>query len=78
MKSVTVRDLLERSDDVLAQVGRGATLLVTRDGEGVAVLGPVSDPALSAAEVVARFRPLPRVGVASLRHDTDTAIDPSL
>lgn len=78
METVTVRDLRNKGAEVLRRATRGETLTVTRDGEPVAVLGPLPRPAASASELVTRRRHLPRVDPARLRGDLDAILDPSL
>ncbi len=78
MADVTIRDLRNHGGDVVDRVQRGERLTVTRAGVPVAELHPVRRPGLSAAELVARRRNLPRVDAASLRADLDEALDAAL
>ncbi|WP_265448094.1 type II toxin-antitoxin system Phd/YefM family antitoxin [Flexivirga meconopsidis] len=78
MKPVTVRDLRNRSADVLARVGAGESLTITRDGEPVAAVVPLPRRALTATQLIERRRALPRVDARGLRDDIDRLIDPSL
>lgn len=78
MSTVTVRDLRNRSADVLARVGRGESLTVTRDGIPVAQVSPLRRRTLGVGELVARRRNLPLVDPKGLRADLDTVLDPSL
>jgi len=78
MTTVTVRDLRNHGAEVLDRVTRGEALVVTRDGVPVAELRPVRRPALTAAELVARRRNLPRLDPDSLRRDIDSVLDQSL
>lgn len=75
---MTVRDLRNRSAEVLARVARGESLTVTRDGEPVAALVPLLRRPRAAAELVNRWSALPRVDAAALKADVDTVLDPSL
>ncbi|WP_029210228.1 type II toxin-antitoxin system Phd/YefM family antitoxin [Arsenicicoccus bolidensis] len=78
MDSVTVRDLRNRSADVLARVARGESLTVTRDGEPVATVAPLPCRRLTATELVRRRQALPHVDARSLQADIDALLDPSL
>lgn len=75
---MTVRDLRNRSADVLARVARGESLTVTRDGEPVAAVVPLPRRPRGAAELVERWSALPQVDAAALKADVDTVLDPSL
>lgn len=76
--SIPVRDLRNHSAAVLARVGKGERIVVTKDGEPVAAVVPLPRRALSATELIARRRRLPRVDAAQLRRDIDDVLDPSL
>lgn len=78
MNTVTVRDLRNRSADVLGRVREGESLTVTRDGEPVAALSPVHRRPLALEQLIERRRHLPLVDAASLRADVDELIDPGL
>lgn len=78
MNGVTVRDLRNRSADVLGRVERGESLTVTRDGEPVARVVPLPRRAAGVEELIARRRHLPAVDADRLRHDIDELLDPSL
>jgi len=78
MADVTVRDLRNKSAEVLGRVARGETLTITRDGEPVAEVGPLPRRAVPAEQLVARRRSLPRVDADLLRADVDALIDPNL
>ena len=69
MDSVTVRDLRNRSADVLSRVARGESLTVTRDGEPVATVAPLPRRRLTATELVRRRQALPHVDARSLQAD---------
>lgn len=75
---VSVRDIRNHGGDVLSRVQRGETLTITSDGTPVAELRPLPRPSLSAAELVARRRRLPRVDAVALRRDVDALLDQSL
>lgn len=73
-----MRDLRNRSADVLARVSRGETLTITKDGEPVAQVAPLPRRQLSAEELVCRWRNVPRVDADALRADIDELLDPAL
>lgn len=77
-KRVSVRDIRNHGGDVLARVQRGETITITSDGTPVAELRPLPRRSLSAAELVARRRRLPRVDASLLRGDIDALLDQSL
>lgn len=78
MSTVTVRDMRNNSASVLARVGQGESLTVTRDGDPVAEIVPLPRRPLSAELLVRRFANLPRVDAADLRRDIDTVMDATL
>ncbi|OYN91454.1 type II toxin-antitoxin system prevent-host-death family antitoxin [Parenemella sanctibonifatiensis] len=73
-----MRDLRNRGADVLRRVERGERLVVTRDGEPVAELGPVAQGRVAPAELIRRRRHLPRVDPGAWRADVDELLDSSL
>jgi prevent-host-death family protein len=77
-KRVSVRDLRNHGGDVLARVRSGEILTITSDGTAVAELRPLPRRSLSAAELVARRRRLPRVDARVLGADIDALLDQSL
>ena len=78
MREVTVRDLRNHGGDVLDLVLAGEELTVTRDGRPVAVLVPVTRPALTAEALLARWRRLRPVDPIRFRADVDALLDSSL
>lgn len=78
MGTVTVRDLRNRSADVLQRVSGGERLTVTKDGEPVARVVPLPRRRLRVDELIARRRNLPAMDAARLRADLDELIDASL
>ena len=78
MSVVPVRDLRNNSAAVLARVASGEQVTVTKDGDPVAAVVPLPRRPLSARELIARRRHLPRVDAARLREDTDQTLDPTL
>jgi prevent-host-death family protein len=78
MSSVPVRDLRNRSADVLARVTQGESLTVTRDGEPVATIGPLPRRPVGVAQLIERRKSLPLIDAAALRADLDELLDPAL
>ncbi|WP_232662251.1 type II toxin-antitoxin system Phd/YefM family antitoxin [Pseudonocardia sp. TRM90224] len=78
MDEVTVRELRNHGGDVIDRVEQGETLLVTRAGVPVGVLGPIPRPRLSATSLLARWRNVPRIDADAFRSDIDAVIDPTL
>ena len=76
--TVTMTDLKRRSRAVIDEVAAGASLTVTRRGRPVAVLVPVRPRGVPTADLLARWRHLPAVDVASFRADVSRAIDQSV
>jgi prevent-host-death family protein len=75
---VTVRDLRNRGGEILAEVARGETLVVTRDGEPIAELRPLPRRGPSVTELIAARRHVPPIDPARLRADIDEILDMSL
>ncbi|GAB11014.1 hypothetical protein GOARA_064_00160 [Gordonia araii NBRC 100433] len=75
---VSVRDLRNAGGEVLRRVERGERIIVTRDGDPVAMLNPLPRRAASAAELIRRRRHLPHVDPDALRSDIDSVLDSSL
>ena len=78
MKKATIRDLRNRGGRVLDRVSRGETLTITRDRHAFAELRPLPVRPLSAEQLLARWRRLPRVDAVRLRRDVDSVINPAL
>ena len=75
MADVSVRDLRNHGGRVLRRVARGEALTVTLDGRPIAELRPLGGRGLSAAELLRRWRALPRLDAARLRSDLKKALD---
>jgi len=75
---VTIRELRNHGGDVVDRVRAGEHLIVTRSGEPVAELRPVTARGLDAATLLGRWRYLPLVEPEDLRRDVDGVIDQSL
>ncbi|WP_371776755.1 type II toxin-antitoxin system Phd/YefM family antitoxin [Streptomyces sp. NBC_01438] len=72
MKTITQREFRNRSADVMNAVEEGEIFHITRNGIEVAELRPLTRKRrLSAEELVARHRRLPRVDAASMRREAD-------
>lgn len=78
MNGVTIRDLRNRSADVLRRVERGESLTVTRDGEPVATVAPLPRRTVQVDELILRRRSLPVIDADDLKADIDELIDPEL
>ena len=78
MAEVTIRELRNRGGDVVDRVAAGERVIVTRSGRRVAELRPVRSGGLGAADLLRRWRRLPKIDDAALRADVDAALDPSL
>ncbi|WMY78273.1 type II toxin-antitoxin system prevent-host-death family antitoxin [Citricoccus sp. I39-566] len=76
MAGVSIRDLRNRSAEVLRRVERGESLTVTRDGQAVATVSPLPRRASRVEELIARRQNLPAVDSSALRRDIDDLIDP--
>lgn len=73
-----MRSLRNHSAELLARVASGESLTVTRDGQAVAILGPVPQRPLAADVLLARFKALPPVDGAAMRAEIDEILDPAL
>ena len=78
MSTVPVRDLRNRSADVLARVTQGESLTVTRDGEPVATISPLPRRPVGVAQLIERRKALPLVDAPALRTDLDELLDSAL
>lgn len=78
MSTVTVRDLRNRSAEMLARVSHGEQITVTKDGAPVARVVPLPRIPLNAEQLVQRFKPLPPLDAERIRQDIDEILDPVL
>jgi prevent-host-death family protein len=78
MAEVTVRELRNDGGRVLDRVARGESLTVTRDGQPVAELRPLSRRPLRASALLGRWQRLAHVDPAWLKADIDRTLDSSL
>lgn len=63
---------------MIDRVRSGEHVIITRDGEPVAELRPLSRRRLTATALIERFRTLPPVDPDRLRADVDSLVDQSL
>jgi prevent-host-death family protein len=75
---VSIRELRNRGGDIVDRAARGEPITITRAGEAVAELRPVSHPPLAAETLVARWRGLPPLDPDALRADLREIRDPSV
>lgn len=79
MKTVSQRELRNNSAAVMDAVEAGETYRITRSGTEVAELRPVSRRRrLTAEELVAKRRGMPRVDSARMRAESDEFFGPDL
>jgi prevent-host-death family protein len=78
MGEASIRELRNQGGRVLARVAGGERVVVTSDGEPVAVLLPLPRRPLTAATVQERFRRLPPLDPVRFRADLDAVIDQGL
>ncbi len=73
-----MRDLRNKSGQVLDRVARGESVVVTMDGREVAELRPLAARPLPAALLLERWKHLPPVNHDKLRSDLDRVLDTTL
>ncbi len=78
MGMVSVRELRNDGGRVLDRVAGGEHVVVTRDGHPVAELVPIRPRPLTAEALLERWRRLPVLDAARLRHDVDELLDAGL
>jgi antitoxin (DNA-binding transcriptional repressor) of toxin-antitoxin stability system len=76
MSEVSIRDL--RNHGVVDRVSQCETMTVTRDGQPVALLQPLTRPPYALGALLARWSNLPSMDPAELRRDVDSVIDQRL
>jgi prevent-host-death family protein len=74
---VTVRELRNQGGQVLDRVLAGEQITITRDGQPVAELSPLSIPT-NLATLKKRAAKLKAIDPTSLRNDLDEIVDPWL
>ena len=77
INAVTVRELRNQGGQVLDRVLAGEQLTITRDGQPVAELSPLSIPT-NLATLKKRAAKLKAIDPTSLRNDLDEIVDPWL
>lgn len=77
-RAVSIRELRNRGADVVDQAAAGELITITRDGRPVAELRALTPKALTATQVLERWKGAPDVDLARLRRDADAVIDPAL
>jgi prevent-host-death family protein len=75
---VGIHELRSRGGDVVDRAARGERITITRAGNAVAELRPVSHPPLAAETLLARWRGLPPLDPDALRADLREILDTSL
>ena len=78
MAEVSIRDLRNHGGDVVDRAARGEQITITRSGRPVAELRRLDHQPLTAEELIARRKNLPRVDYAKMRAELDSIIDSSL
>ena len=78
MSEVTIRELRNHGGDVVDRAARGEEITITRGGKPVADLRATARPGLSAANLLRRWRTVPRVDPSALRADLDELLDAGL
>ena len=78
MAEVSIRELRNDGGSVVERALHGELITITRSGTAVAELRPVMRAPLPSAQLLARWRHLPRVDYDELRSDVDAVLDPSL
>jgi prevent-host-death family protein len=78
VEEVTIRELRNHGGEVIERVERGEALIVTRAGVPVGELRPLPRPRLTASTLLARWRSVPHIDLATFRADVDAATDPTL
>jgi len=75
-REITQRELRNESGEIMRELDRGESFVVTRNGVPVGELTPLCRRRfVSAAAVVAVFARAPRVDAERLRSDLDAGID---
>lgn len=75
MADVSIRDLRNRGGDIVDRATRGETVIITRNGEPVAELHPLSPAPLSREALMGRMRALPAMDPEALRRDIGEILD---
>ncbi|HET7685607.1 MAG TPA: type II toxin-antitoxin system prevent-host-death family antitoxin [Candidatus Limnocylindria bacterium] len=78
MAEVTIRELRNRGGEVVDRAAAGERLTITRSGRPVAELRPLHANALTAEELLERWRRLPDLDASALRADLDAVLQAGL
>jgi prevent-host-death family protein len=78
MSQVSVRDLRNDGGSVIERVLHGELVTITKAGHPVAELRPLGRAPLTAAQLVRRWKNMPRIDGEGLRRDLDELLDASL
>jgi antitoxin (DNA-binding transcriptional repressor) of toxin-antitoxin stability system len=78
MTDATIRELCLHASDVIARAAHGEQITITRGEKPVAELRAASRPSLPAADLLERWRRVPRVDPAGLRADLEDVLDAEL
>lgn len=78
MGEASIRELRNQGGRVLARVANGEHVIVTSDGEPVALLRPLPRRPLTAVALQDRFRSLPPLDPRRFRSDVDAIVDQGL
>ncbi len=78
MAAVSIRELRNAGGRVLDRVVSGEHVVITRDGQPIAELRQLTPPGLSAEQLLARWRHLPRLDPQTFQADLDAALDSTL
>jgi prevent-host-death family protein len=77
-RTITQRELRNRSADILREVQAGLTVIVTRNGTPVAELRPIQPRRFVARQaLVEAATHMPRIDRDRFRADLDAVVDPS-
>ena len=75
MDEISIRELRNSGGAVVDRVGRGESLVVTRDGRPVAELRPLPGRPVFAPALVERWAHLPSIDYDAFRRDVDGLFD---
>lgn len=78
MTNVSIRDLRNKGGEVVDRAARGEAITITKAGEPVAELRPISRRAITADLLLAHWKVLPAVDAVRLREDVDFVLNPEL
>ena len=76
MTDVSIRDLRNKGGEIVDRAQAGELITITRDGHPVARLTAIK-VSLTTAQILERFKHVPRMDPDALRRDVDTLFDSS-